>query len=183
MKEWLKSLLFKSIHADLMALIRKMQQHKQRAQQTQNAWLKAFWHWRCACMHKTIFIRYACDITPDCRLGNIIFRHPLGIVIGGGAHLANGVIVHQNVTFGALRFDEVTRRGVFCQQFVVENSIICAGAKILGDVTIGKNCLIGANAVVTQNVPDGHVAVGYNIIRPQSTQAVYVSGSLKDPQS
>ena len=113
-------------------------------------------------LHKKIFRKFACDITPGCQLGKVIFRHPTGIVIGGGAVLADGVIVHQNVTFGALRFDEKEKRGIPCNQVVGENTIIGCGAKILGDVAIGKNCIIGANAVVTKNVPDDTTVVGFN---------------------
>lgn len=112
--------------------------------------------------HKKIFRRYACDITPNSKFGNVIFRHPTGIVIGGGAELSDGVIIHQNVTFGALRFDSKDRRGIPCRQIVGENTIVCAGAKILGDVVIGKNCIIGANAIVTKDIPDNTVVVGYN---------------------
>lgn len=113
--------------------------------------------------HDEIFYKYGCDITPSCKLDNIIFRHPVGIVIGGGAILKEGVIIHQNVTFGAIRFDE-NNRGVSCKQIVEENTIICAGAKILGDVKIGKNCIVGANAIVTKDVPEGKKVVGYNKI-------------------
>ena len=113
-------------------------------------------------LHKKIFRKFACDITPGCQLGKVIFRHPTGIVIGGGAVLADGVIIHQNVTFGALRFDEKEKRGIPCQQIVGQDTIIGCGAKVLGDVTIGKNCIIGANAVVTKDVPDDTTVVGFN---------------------
>lgn len=113
-------------------------------------------------LHKKIFRKFACDITPGCQLGKVIFRHPTGIVIGGGAVLADGVIIHQNVTFGALRFDEKEKRGIPCNQVVGKNTIIGCGAKILGDVTIGKNCMIGANSVVTKNIPDNTTVVGFN---------------------
>ena len=76
--------------------------------------------------------------------------------------MADGVIIHQNVTFGALRFDPETRLGIPCQQIVGKNTIIGAGAKILGDVIIGENCTIGANAVVTKDVPSNTTVVGYN---------------------
>lgn len=65
--------------------------------------------------HDKIFLKYSCDITPSCKLGNVIFRHPLGIVIGGGAIINDGVIIHQNVTFGALKFDKTERRGIPCK--------------------------------------------------------------------
>jgi serine O-acetyltransferase len=41
-----------------------------------------------------------------------------------------------------------------------KNSIISAGSKILGPIRIGQNCVIGANAVVTSDVPDFCLAVG-----------------------
>ena len=83
-------------------------------------------------------------------------------MIGGGAILSDGVIIHQNVTLGALRFDVKEKRGIPCNQVVGENTIIGCGAKILGDVVIGKNCIIGANAVVTKDVPDCTTVVGFN---------------------
>ena len=90
------------------------------------------------------------------------FRHTLGIVIGGYAELHSGVIIHQNVTLGALRFDEIERRGIPCSQKNGANTIICTGAKVLGDIIVGENCILGANAVVTKDVPDNMVVVGYN---------------------
>ena len=47
-------------------------------------------------------------------------------------------------------------------QIVGQDTIIGCGAKVLGDVTIGKNCIIGANAVVTKDVPDDTTVVGFN---------------------
>lgn len=114
--------------------------------------------------HKKIFLKYSCDITPTAQLDETIFRHPLGIVIGGGAVLKKNVIIHQNVTLGALRFDSKEKRGIFCNQIIGEGTIICSGAKILGDVIVGKNCIIGANAVLTKNIGDNLVVVGYNKI-------------------
>lgn len=114
--------------------------------------------------HNKIFIKYSCEIIPSCSLGKVIFRHPIGIVIGGGAVINDGVIIHQNVTFGALRFDDKERRGIPCKQIIGKNTIISTGAKILGDVKIGENCIVGANAVVTKDVPDGATVVGYNKI-------------------
>jgi serine O-acetyltransferase len=43
---------------------------------------------------------------------------------------------------------------------VGNNVLIGAGAKLLGDIVIGDDCVIGANAVVNISVPSGHVAVG-----------------------
>ena len=153
----------RSLSEELIFLIRLMQRFNQNIERYKDSkFLRKINSLLVFLLHKRIFRKFACDITPSCKLGNVVFRHPTGIVIGGGAVLADGVIIHQNVTFGALRFDEKEKRGIPCNQVVGENTIIGCGAKILGDVTIGKNCMIGANSVVTKNVPDNTTVVGFN---------------------
>lgn len=157
-------MFFRERNTKLMLDVKKMLKFYQLSEEysknyiLKRVFLKLAWR-----KHDKIFYKYGCDITPSCKVDDIIFRHPIGIVIGGGARLKKGVIVHQNVTFGAARFDE-NRHGISCNQIVGENTIICAGAKILGNIEIGKNCIIGANAVVTKNIPDGKTVVGYNKI-------------------
>ena len=153
----------RSLSEELIFLIRLMQRFNQNIERYKDSkFLRKINSLLVFLLHKRIFRKFACDITPSCKLGNVIFRHPTGIVIGGGAVLADGVIIHQNVTFGALRFDEKEKRGIPCQQIVGQDTIIGCGAKVLGDITIGKNCIIGANAVVTKDVPDGTTVVGFN---------------------
>ena len=152
-----------SLSEELIFLIRLMQRFNQNIERYKDSkFLRKINSLLVFLLHKRIFRKFACDITPSCKLGNVVFRHPTGIVIGGGAVLADGVIIHQNVTFGALRFDEKEKRGIPCQQIVGQDTIIGCGAKVLGDITIGKNCIIGANAVVTKDVPDGTTVVGFN---------------------
>ena len=153
----------RSLSEELIFLIRLMQRFNQNIERYKDRkFLRKINSLLVFLLHKRIFRKFACDITPSCKLGNVVFRHPTGIVIGGGAVLADGVIIHQNVTFGALRFDEKEKRGIPCQQIVGQDTIIGCGAKVLGDITIGKNCIIGANAVVTKDVPDGTTVVGFN---------------------
>lgn len=87
----------------------------------------------------------------------LIITHTYGTVLGASAIGANVTIYHQ-VTLGAteadFRFDPATRP-------VVEDGVtIAAGAKVLGRVTLGAGCTVGANAVVLINVPPGRLAVG-----------------------
>ena len=153
----------RSLSEELIFLIRLMQRFNQNIERYKDSkFLRKINSLLVFLLHKRIFRKFACDITPSCKLGNVVFRHPTGIVIGGGAVLADGVIIHQNVTFGALRFDEKEKRGIPCQQIVGQDTIIGCGAKVLGEVTIGKNCIIGANAVVTKDVPDDTTVVGFN---------------------
>lgn len=160
MLSFIRQVFFKSFNEKLLIDIRRMHFYVNN-KKLSSKFIKYFYTILINYYHKKIYYKYSCDITPSCQLGKVEFRHPLGIVIGGGAVLADGVIIHQNVTLGALRFN-AERRGVDCKQIIGRNTIICAGAKILGDVIIGENCIIGANAVVTINVPDNSVVVGFN---------------------
>lgn len=155
--------LLRPLNEEILNLIRRMQRYNRNIEKYRNnKILRKINSLLVFLLHRRIFRKFACDITPGCQLGKVIFRHPTGIVIGGGAILSDGVVIHQNVTLGALRFDNIDKRGIPCHQIVGENTIIGCGAKILGDVTIGKNCIIGANAVVTKDVPDNTTVVGFN---------------------
>lgn len=162
-KKMIKNIIFKNLN--IMDDINKMRKYKNLEKKYKDKKLlrKIFsvLTWK---KHDKIFLKYSCEIIPDAKIGKVIFRHPLGIVIGGGAIIEDGVIIHQNVTLGALNFDLKERRGIICNQIIGENTIICAGAKVLGDVKIGKNCIIGANAIVTKDIPDNTTVVGYNKI-------------------
>lgn len=88
--------------------------------------------------------------------GLVIF-HPQGIVIGA-ASIGSNVSIYQQVTLGAVEPDfeyDLAKRPR------VESEVsLTAGAKIIGPVTIGEGSIVGANAVVLQDVPPGSLAVG-----------------------
>lgn len=86
--------------------------------------------------------------------GVINFPHPLGIVIGEGVIIGNNVTIYQNVTLGR-KDKEINKYPI-----IGDNVTIYAGAKILGNVKIGNNAIVGANAVVLKDVPDNSIAVG-----------------------
>ena len=101
--------------------------------------------------------RRGCMISYHADLGdNVRFPHPLGIVIGEGVVVEDGVRIWQHVTLGSHgRKDEeggypTIRKGVR----------IFANAVVFGNITVGADAVIGANAVVNRDVPDGAIAVG-----------------------
>lgn len=83
--------------------------------------------------------------------------HPNGVVIGHGVHIAKNVTIYQQVTLGGKgrKTDVLPRYPV-----IGENTIIYAGAKIVGAVNVGKNAVVGANSVVTKDVADGETVAG-----------------------
>lgn len=88
---------------------------------------------------------------------SLSLSHPVGVVIGEGVKIGKAVIIYQNVTLGGGRLGDAK---VNNYPEVGDNTIIFAGAVIIGKIKVGANCIVGANAVVTKDVPDGAVAVG-----------------------
>jgi len=84
--------------------------------------------------------------------------HPQGIVVGSRVQLGDGVVIGQQVTLGGrdLEIDHMPN--------IHDGVYLGAGCKVLGQVVVGKGATVGANAVVTKDVPPGAVVVGANRI-------------------
>ena len=89
----------------------------------------------------------------------IVFPHPYGIVIHSETVIGENTIVMQQVTMGGKSL--INPAGA---PALGDNCYVGAGAKILGQVKIGNKVTIGANAVVTKDIPDGSVVVAFNQI-------------------
>jgi serine O-acetyltransferase len=97
-----------------------------------------------------------CDI--GCKLpASLVMPHPYGIVIHTKSVLGEGMVIMQQVTVGARNLDDLA-------PVIEEDVFIGAGAKVLGGIRVGRNCTIGANAVVTRDVPVGSTVIGINQI-------------------
>lgn len=83
--------------------------------------------------------------------------HPNGVVVHSRARIGRGVTIMHQVTLG-----ERSPTGESGFPTIGDDVFIGAGAKILGEVSIGHGAVIGANAVVTRNVPPGYTVVGFN---------------------
>ena len=78
-------------------------------------------------------------------------NHGVGTVIGARCKIGENCMIHQNCTIGDRKGGRPT---------IGNNVIIYAGAMILGDISIGDNCIIGANSVVTKSCPPNSILVG-----------------------
>lgn len=96
------------------------------------------------------------DIHPGATLGkNLIIDHGMGVVIGETTEVGDDVIIYQGVTLGGTSLEKTKRHPT------VENCVVIgAGAKLLGNITIGKGSRIGANSVVISSVPPCSTVVG-----------------------
>lgn len=85
------------------------------------------------------------------------FRHINGVVIGEGVKIGDRVIIYQQVTLGGQNLGDNIKSKY---PIVKDNVVIFSGAKILGNVTIGENSIIGANSVVIKDVPPNSIVAG-----------------------
>lgn len=85
--------------------------------------------------------------------GGLQFPHFGCQIIHYAATLGNNVLIFQGVTIGSMRGKSGVPR-------IGNNVILFSGARIIGGVTIGDNCVVGAGAVVTKDVPSGSVVAG-----------------------
>jgi len=96
------------------------------------------------------------DIHPACSIGNCVFiDHGFGVVVGQTAIIEDNVLIYQGATLGGVSLNKGKRHPT-----IKSGCVIGAGAKILGNITIGANSKIGANSVVIKDVPSNSTAVG-----------------------
>lgn len=97
------------------------------------------------------------EIHPAAQIGRgLVIDHGMGVVIGETTRIADDVLIFHGVTLGGTGNETgIKRHPTICQ-----GAMIGAGAKVLGNIKVGVQARIGANAVVLQDVPDGATAIG-----------------------
>ena len=107
------------------------------------------------------------EIHPGAKIGkNLFIDHGMGVVIGETAEIGDNCTIYQCATLGGTGKEREKRHPT-----LKDNVIVGAGAKVLGNITIGNNVKIGANAVVLKDIPDDCTVVGVGrIVNAQSEQ-------------
>ena len=82
----------------------------------------------------------------------LLFMHTVGTVVGSQSKLGDRCVLLGNNTIGSGENGGAPRIGA--------GTILGAGVRVLGDIEIGENCAVGANAVVVKDIPAGKIAVG-----------------------
>ena len=100
----------------------------------------------------------AIDIHPGAKIGRNFFIDHGYTVIGETVEIGHDVTIYQNVTLGGT--NPTNGVGGKRHPTIADNVIIGSGAQVIGPVTVGERARIGANAVVTDNVPDGATMIG-----------------------
>jgi serine O-acetyltransferase len=138
-------------------------------------WILALWRLRCGARRwripganyllrcvQTVF--FGIELGKDITLGRgVFFVHPIGVVVGGNARVGDRVRFMGSNTVGTAREDGCP---------VIEDDVVVgAGARVLGPVRVGRNAIIGANAVVLSDIPPNSVAAGMpaRVVRERSS--------------
>ncbi len=103
------------------------------------------------------------EIHPKANIGkNLFIDHGMGVVIGETSEIGDNVTIYHMATLGGISpsINSNEQRNIKRHPTLKDNVIVGSGAQILGPVTVGKNAKIGANAVVTKDVPENAVMVG-----------------------
>jgi len=96
------------------------------------------------------------EIHPAAQIGDGLFiDHGMGVVIGETSVVGKNVTLYQGVTLGGTGKEKGKRH-----PNIGDNVVIGTGAKVLGNITVGENSYIGANAVVLRDVPPNATVVG-----------------------
>lgn len=103
------------------------------------------------------------EIHPGAKIGQRLFiDHGMGVVIGETAEIGNDVTLYHDVTLGGVApsVDSDKQRNSKRHPTLQDFAIVGSGAQILGPITVGRCARVGANAVVTKDVPQETTVVG-----------------------
>jgi serine O-acetyltransferase len=101
------------------------------------------------------------EIHPGAVIGRrVVIDHGAGVVVGATAVIGDDVLMYHQVTLGASQNTTAKRHPT-----IGNNVVLGAGSKVIGDITIGDNTYVGANAVVTKSVGPYSTVVGTNSVR------------------
>jgi serine O-acetyltransferase len=103
------------------------------------------------------------EIHPNAKIGkNLFIDHGMGVVIGETSEIGDNVTIYHGVTLGgispSIKSDE--QRNIKRHPTLKDSVVVGSGAQVLGPVVVEINAKIGANAVVTKDVPENAIMVG-----------------------
>ncbi|MBY0331081.1 MAG: serine O-acetyltransferase [Acetobacteraceae bacterium] len=121
------------------------------------------------------------EIHPGAKIGRRLFiDHGMGVVIGETAEVGDDVLIYHGVTLGGLTLDSTGKAGKR-HPTIGSGVAIGAGAQVLGPILVGDGARVGANAVVSRDVPPGETVVGIPARPPQEHRVLTVPGRRAVP--
>lgn len=141
-------------------------------------WIHSLPFWGRLVSHISRFIT-GIEIHPGAQIGKRFFiDHGMGVVIGETTIIGDDVLLYQGVVLGGTSLSKGKRHPT-----VEDNVVVGSGAKVLGNITLGKSSKIGAGSVVLRDVPPGTTAVGVpsRIVQEKKEYVLDLDHNLPDP--
>jgi serine O-acetyltransferase len=128
-------------------------------------WAKPAWRGPARILTQLTRFLTGIEIHPGATIGRRFFiDHGMGVVIGETTEIGDDVMVYHGVTLGGRALNQGKRHPTIGNRVTIG-----AGAKVLGPIHIGDGSAIGANAVVTHDVPADSIATGIPaVVRPRT---------------
>lgn len=129
-------------------------------------WSREGGHFRRRFAQALLVFLFSFDLPPEVEVGDDVeFLHNgIGTVIHPHTKIGDGAMICQGVTIGdATLYRDYTGAGKFGGAVIGERVTVGAGAKVMcgdGVLTVGRNCVIGANAVLTHSTGEGEIWAG-----------------------
>jgi serine O-acetyltransferase len=118
-------------------------------------WRRKFYHLARQLSQFARFIT-GIEIHPGACIGHRLFiDHGMGVIIGETTVMGNDITIYQGVTLGGTGKEKGKRHPTIANRVVIG-----AGAKVLGNISVGENSRIGAGSVVLRSVPENSTVVG-----------------------
>ena len=112
-------------------------------------------HFIAVCIKGYLQNHYGCEISINAIISTRAqFMHTVGVVIGEGSVIEDGVKIYSGVVLGRKDI------GVEAYPYIKKNAILCTGACLLGGITVGENCIIGAKSLVLYDCSHDSTYVG-----------------------
>jgi serine O-acetyltransferase len=122
------------------------------------------------------------EIHPGAEIGHRLFiDHGMGVVIGETAVVGDDVTLYQGVTLGGTGKEKGKRHPT-----IGNGVVVGTGAKVLGNITVGDNCRVGAGSVVLRTIPDNSTIVGvpgHIVLRNGKRVVISDPKEISDPMS
>ncbi|WP_442902714.1 serine O-acetyltransferase [Gordonia sp. HS-NH1] len=108
----------------------------------------------------------------------LVLPHPVGVVLGPYCVVGDRCLFQQGVTLGG---NGNPGEGSVSSPTIGDRVVVGAGARVLGNLTLGTQCRVGANAVVTKSMPSGALVVGVPAVAKEgdpSSDHIEMSGDV-----
>lgn len=125
-------------------------------------------------------VLFGLEVPPRLPIGpGLVLTHTQGTILGAASIGAN-VTLYQQVTLGAREMDFAYTLSL--RPVLEDGVVVSAGAKVLGGITLGQGCVVGANAVVLIDVPPGDVAMGVPARNspPKNERSTQITGDSRE---